>query len=263
MATLRLDPRPPKLPRGPLPASAMWRPPLEAERQLARDTWLLPLGKFGFLLGAGVAVAVAAVILEQTAGLPWIVVFVSAEAAPMVLVVALLRPFGSPLIAFSLAGRHGARTGDLLRAWSALPVRREAVLRWLWAYGFVLSALGYVLVLAFIVARVWLITGAPALVDSDGDSLARVALPFAGLILCLPALLVALAVGDRLNMVLSGVAILFIFHLHLLLLVALMGMFPRGSPTPKLLHALIVMAVTLIGSLPVLARLKRPGPAVD
>ena len=142
----------------------------------------------------------------------------------------VLHPFGSSLIGDGWAGRNDARPGAFVRAWSTLPARPEHVLRRVYLYGLAMaSAMWAVPVLALIV-RSWILFGSPSLrISASGGSIADLVLPLAALVPCLPALLVAGAVGHTLHTIFGAAGVIGIFHGHVLVLALLRAIRSRAA----------------------------------
>jgi hypothetical protein len=257
LCTATWEPRLSKHRSGPARSAACWRPARPGEEQLARDTWLLPARRFGPWIGAGIVLVMIEVALEQSLAIPTLVVLLTAEVPLILLLIAALRPLDSPLIIAPLAGRWGLRSGDYMRALSQLPVRAEAVLRWAWLHAMTLTLTAWVLAMLLVLIRARIHTGAFALSDAGGASLCPILLPLLGVVPCMPALTLALAVGHRLHTALSGIALLLIFHGHVMVLAVASSLLPRGSQAPLWIDAAFVVVLALVGGLPPLIHLKR------
>jgi hypothetical protein len=112
-----------------------------------------------------------------------------------------------------------------------------------------------------VLLRARLYTGVFALTDAGGSSLAPLLLPLLAAVPCLPAMVVALAVGHRLHTALSGIALLLILNGHVMVLGVSSSLLPRGSQAPLWIDAAFVVVLALAGGLPPLIHLRRR-PAV-
>jgi hypothetical protein len=236
----------------------LFRPAMDPEQRLTRDLWELPARQFGPWLALSVVALVVLTGLDRRVALPDLSIFISAEAVIIILVMAAVKPFGSHLVVAGMAGRYGASFGDFSRAWSALPVRPESVLRRTWTYSVALTLCSWLTGIGLIVARSYLNTGALRLGDGGGGGLGPVVVPLVAIVLTLPGLVVAGAVGHKAHAVVAGVVTLFILHAHVMLLAALSSAFPRGSSAPLVIDGAVVAVLALVGGLPPLVHLRTP-----
>jgi hypothetical protein len=244
--------------RGGVPDRATrFRPGIDPGRRLARDSWHLVFERWGVPL-AMLAAVVAVVLALDVRGLAPRYSLLQAAVLVLVFVVtAALQPFGSKLIALGLSGRFGVRMGDFGRAWSVLPVRREAVLRWVYLHGLVFGAVAWTGAVSIILVRSWARFGVFGLHAADGGALGELVFPFAAAVPCMAGALTAAAVGDRLRTVISGVALLMVFHGHPVLLIALGATLGGDSELAHGLHLAAMLLVALIGGVPPLVHLRR------
>jgi hypothetical protein len=231
---------------------------IDPERRLRRDAWWLVLETWGTPAALLVAALVFVFALDVRGSAPPYAL-VGVFGVLLGFAVSLtLRPFDSKLIALGLGGRHGVRMGDFARAWSVLPVRREAVLRRVYLHGLLVLGSVWLGTVASVVIRSWALFGQPALRATDGGDLSILLLPFGATVPCLAGMLTAAAVGDRVRTVISGAAFLLVFYGHILLLASLTAFFDRGSNIPRLIDIAFVVLIALIGGIPPLVHLRRP-----
>jgi hypothetical protein len=240
----------PSLPR--LGARAV--PPPEARRrvgrspetQLRRDFWLRPFPAAAALL----SVQALLVGVDQFAVLPrYGFFFASLLVFSFSLSLVAMRPLGLDLIASSLAGKSGLRLGDFGRAWSVLPVRREAVARGVYVHGMITGVAIGTLFLGANLLTTWLRTGEPRFIDASRAPGPEFFLPFAAAIPCLAGALTAGAMGDRVRGILSLTSMFVVFVSHVACLIL------QVSPP---LHGWILIVIAMVGGLPPLIHALSP-----
>ncbi len=224
-----------------------WRVARNPESQLRRDQWLLPLIDYWPVIAGAVGLQIAAVLSDHSGALsqvPWWMLSL------MLLLHLTFQPYGklgSPILSGAL-GADENRCGDFAAAWSALPVRREAVLRGVYLHVLLVGTATWMLILAGNYWSSWLATGQFCLVNSSHEPIGWVLLPLIAIVPCAAGLMTAAAVGDRKGLMLSaGAAVALSLPLVLLSL--------RQTADPISLTWLI--AATAIGGLPPL-HLRRP-----
>jgi hypothetical protein len=169
-------------------------------------------------------------------------------SASLLFGVLVLRPLGSVQATASFKGAPGYRHGDMIAAWSVLPVRREAVLRGVFLHGLITGAFVWTLVVAANFWANWLATGTICLIDTDGDPVGWIMWPEYLAVPCVAAFLVAGAVGTPLAFLSFICAIAFLpvrFVQHEL------GVSAAGG-------AAFLVLLAIVGSAPALIYLRKP-----
>jgi len=233
------------------PPETRYRVGRSPELTLRRDVWARPLPAALVL----VVLQIALVGLDQIVALPaYSFCFGSMLLGSFLLSLVAIRPFGVDLIASALAGKAGIRLGDFGRAWSVLPVRREAVARGVYLHGVVTGVAIGAMFLGANLLTTWLKTREPRLLDAARAPGPEFFLPLAAAIPCLAGTLTAGAVGDSVRGIVSRVAIFAVFVGHLTCLIL------RVAPD---VHALLLIAIAATGGLPPLIHLRTPDRAGD
>lgn len=233
------------------------RPALPPARQLRRDFLLEPWRRLGWVIGGLVGVLAALLVAERFVTLPPFTVYVGSIIVLSQLAAMAARPAGSGLFGWALTGRNGARTGDFGRAWAVLPVRPESVRRAAWLHGLVTVLAAWVGAVAAVAVHNWSRTGVLAL-DTPDFRIARELLLVGLIVAPMTAGLVAAATaGDRLTTALSGGALLAVFNLPGIVLLAASQIMGRDSPVPMAATLTLVAVLALVGTLPALRLLGR------
>jgi len=225
-------------------------------RQLVHDFLVRPLPWVAAMLAAQIVVLIAGSLVWPGVRLlgedsPGVVYFGTVVVLSLALSFIALRPMGSAQAVAGLFGKPNYRAGDFLTAWSALPVRREAVLRGVYLHGLVVSlfifalALGVNLLVAVLEHRAW------AVLDFDRNPAARAFLPMVAAVPCVAGFVAASAAARRDKALLAGLALLLVVQGHLLMLML-------GPPAP--LHAAVLVGAAAAGGVPVLFDLRRATP---
>lgn len=245
------------LPHRPDRPPAAARPALDAARRLRRDFFLEPLRRLGPFAASLLFVLAGVLAVEAVRPIP---PFVAMAVAILVLsqIFALaLRPAGSALVPWAFRGSSGARAGDLVRAFSVLPVRPESVRRAAYVHGLVVALAAWGGSVGVVALRALSRTGRLALTDADGDSL----LPLLLLGLCVvpvaAGLVVSAAAGDGRRMALSGGALLALLNLPGMAFLVVASLLGMGSRAGTVAALGLIAVLTLAGSLPPLALLRR------
>jgi hypothetical protein len=218
-----------------------FRPALPPEARLRRDAWALTLSRHGLLLTIMIVAEGVVLVFDSIIGLQYFVVeFSSIMTVSMLVFLVGLRPFGSKLVAAGLMGQSAP--GDLLRAFSSLPTRREAVLRLVFAQAFVATAVAAIFAFSLVGYYAMVKTGEFAIVDEYGKPVLWKLFPLITAMLVVPSAVVCGAVGDKLKGILC-----FGYAFVIGPLTIVLGTELRGIPGREL----IVMAVVLIAALAV------------
>ncbi|MEJ2367398.1 MAG: hypothetical protein P8Z49_03365 [Acidobacteriota bacterium] len=229
------------------------RPALEPVARYRRDLVLMPLRRYGFVyLGM---TCLGAVMMLVPALSRWMVLVGMVLSFLVVLV--LLRPLGSNLLGWSLKGRRGTQRGDLYRALSVLPLKRETILRGIYAYTAAAAAAIWFVAVVLVVLRLSLKTGSPAwsaLWTGDFSAFAWPALLF---IPCAAGFIVATAAGHRALYIASGSALLAMLILPTMVLNFLDVIYGKGSIVPGAVTLVILSVAALTASIPPLTLLRR------
>lgn len=255
LSALRSFPRRPDRP----PSAA--RPAIDPARRLRRDFLLERLRRLGPLAAALLLVLSAVLAADAIRPLPpFVTLAVSVLALSQIFALAL-RPAGSALVPWAFRGSSGARAGDLVRAFSVLPVRPESVRRAAYVHGLVVALGVWGASVAVVALRALSRTGRLALTDADGDSL----LPLLILGLCVvpvaAGLVVSAASGDGFKLALSGGALLGLFNLPGMAYLVVASLLGQGARAGAVAALGLIALLTLAGSLPPLLLLRRGGLA--
>jgi hypothetical protein len=149
------------------------------------------------VLVAAVLFHAAVVLLDYHFELPRLSFYLGTTlSASLLFGMLVMRPLGSVQATASFKGAPGYRHGDMMAAWSVLPVRREAVLRGVFLHGIITAALVWTLVIAANCWANWLATGTICLIDTDGDPVGWIMWPAYLMVPCIAGFLVAGAVGN-------------------------------------------------------------------
>jgi hypothetical protein len=224
---------------------------LHPERQLRRDQWLRPLPMASLLVAAELVLVTLhhAAVLPR---LPFLLASIMVGSSSLSFVA--LRPMGSKLVVAGVWGAPGHRAGDFARAWSVLPVRREALVRGVYLHAFIACTAIVAGILGVISLTRWLETGSGRFIQDDLDFMHEMLLPLATMIPCMASFVAAGSVGNRWRAYLGGGAFLLIVHLNIALLIL-------GAP--HVLRVGTVLGLALAGSLPALVLLRSTGAAND
>jgi len=232
------------------------REPLPPHRQLSRDTWLLPAETWGrWVLFALVVFGVCLVLDARGASSEWIL-FGGFEVFLIVMLQPLFRPLNSNLLAESMAGKHGVSRGDFLRAWSVLPVGRTAVLRRVWVHAMVGGGVLWAVPVMSLIVHHRLLEGVWSFRGGVGDLMQFVVVG-AVFVPVLAGVLVAIAAGQKWEIIVTGLCLLFGVHALFLVRILLENLFGEGSVAAQggVLLALVVLVCG--GSLPPLRFLRQ------
>ncbi|MGV8040022.1 MAG: hypothetical protein AB2L07_08080 [Thermoanaerobaculaceae bacterium] len=233
------------------------RPALPPARQLRRDFLLEPCRRLGWVIGGLVGLLAALLVAERFVTLPPFTVYVGSIVVLSQLAAMAARPAGSGLFGWALTGRNGARTGDFGRAWAVLPVRPESVRRAAWLHGLVAVLAAWLGAVAAVAVHNWSRTGVLTL-DTPDFRIAKELLLVGLIVPPMAAGLVAAATaGDRLTTALSGGALLAVFNLPGIVLLAASQIMGRDSPVPMAATLTLVAVLALVGTLPALRLLSR------
>ncbi len=218
-------------------ASSRVRPALPPEARYRRDLVFLPMRRYGlvylFLLCLGAAIMLLRILSD--------VAFLAGVALAFLAVLILLKPLGSNLLGWGLKGRRGVRPGDLYRALSVLPLKRETILRGIYFYTLVSVAAIWVAAASFIALRVYLRTGEPLWRMSQRGDLNLFLWPSLLLIPAVAGFIVSAAAGNRALYYTNGLALFAMMNLPMLALATLTASFGKESNAP------VIIAIVLLG----------------
>jgi hypothetical protein len=161
----------------------------------------------------------------------------------------LFRPFNSNLLAESLVGKKGVSRGDFIRAWAVLPVGRTAVLRKVWWHGTVVGMVLWSVPVVVLIVRQWMIEGHWSFKAGMGG-LMQLVVAGGFLVPVIAGLLVAVAVGRRLEYVMSGLSLLLGIQAVFLVKIGLQEVFGRGSTFAEAGTVLALIVLVFIGAAP-------------
>jgi hypothetical protein len=239
--------------------AALQRPARHPKHQLVRDFLMRPLPLAAMLLGTEVVLLVAdRYIRPQVRPVgsdgPGLFYFASATLMGLALGFLALRPLGSNQALAGIVGKPGYRAGDMIGAWSVLPVRREWVLRGIYLHGFVSTGAIWGVAVGIAWLTMWLDTGAPVLSGRAGATIRELLIPFVAAVPCVAGLLTASAAGMRRKAMLAAIAMVLVLNGHPALLML---------RTPTALHAVVLVLVAVVGGLTVVKDLVDSKAAVE
>jgi hypothetical protein len=241
------------LPQRPRSVAVYARRTESSRRQLVHDFIVRPLPWLAATLAAQGVVLVAGLLVWPGVRLlgedsPGLVYFGSIVVLSFALSLIALRPMASAQAVAGLFGKPNYREGDFVTAWSTLPVRREWVLRGVYLHALLVSlfifalALGVNLLVAVVEHHQW------AVLDFERNPAARLVVPLVAAVPCVAGFVAASAAARKGKALLAGLALLVIVHGHLLMLIL---------KVPAVLHAAMLVALALVGGVPVLFDLQR------
>ncbi len=242
-------------------AADRFRRALEPHRQLARDSWLPVIKAWGPWVFLAVIVYGVCLIWDVRGDMWEWILFGGFEAFLIITLQPLFRPFNSNLLAESLVGKHSVTRGDFMQAWRVLPVGREAVLRKVWFHGLLVGLILWAVPVAILVVRHRLLEGLWSLTGGIGGLMQFVVI--GGLLVPVMAgLMVAVALGRRLEYAMSGLCLLLGVHVLFLVKVLLSEFFGRGSAVADAGPVLMLIVLVVVGAVPPLRFLhKAPEPS--
>lgn len=236
--------------------SDRFRNGMDPERQLVRDSMIPVLSVWGPWVLVAVVVYGTSLLLDVR-GVSWEwILFGGFEAFLIITLQPLFRPFNSNLLAESLVGKHGATRGSFMRAWSVLPVGRESVLRKVWIHAAVAGLILWIVPVTVLVVRYRLVEGLWRFGDSIGGLMEFVVVG-ALLIPVMAGLMVAVALGKRLEYVLSGLCLLMGVHALFLVKLLLREVLGPGNAVAEIGPVVLLIVLVAIGALPPLRFLHR------
>jgi len=232
------------VPQSLIRSSPLARPFRSPESQFRRDLWLRPLPIAAGLLAAEVVF----IILDQTIELPELAFYLlSVLVFSWLLSFVPLQPMRSKMAMAGVFCKPGFQPGDFADACGVLPIRRRVMTRSAFVYGLVTTAFIWSTALGVIALSSWFDAGVFGLLDSDGDSLARLLLPSVAMIPSIASLLICSIHGNRRGALLSGVSILILPVLGLVLQI-------NDAPAP--LVAAVTLVVASVGFAPAVRHLR-------
>lgn len=229
---------------------------LEPQRQLSRDAWRPPVKVWGPWVFLAVLVYAVCLYLDIRGGTVEWILFVGFEAFLIITLQPSFRPFNSNLIAESLVGKRGVARGDFIRAWSVLPVGRAAVLRKVWLHGMVNGIVLWAVPVVILIVRHRVLEGQWSLMGGVGDLMSFVVVG-ALFVPIMAGALVAVALGRRLETVVSGLCLIVGAQILFVAKIMLVVTFGRGSIVADGVPVLLLIILVAAGSLPPLRFLYR------
>ncbi len=218
-----------------------------------RDLVALPLRRYGmfYLLATGLAVAL--MLAGNLDRLAFLVGMVLAFLAVFV----LPKPLGSNLLGWGLKGRRGVKTGDLYRALSVLPLKRETILRGVYFYTLAAGGAIWFGAVVLIAARVYVRTGEPLWHASQTGDLDMFLWPSLLLVPAVAGFIVSARAGRRGHYYPSRLALFAMRDLPMLALAGLGYVCDKGSHVPVVVAVVLLVISTLLACIPPLVLLKR------
>jgi len=224
--------------------------------RLRLDTWTAPLETWGPWIAGSATIFVAAMLLDAHGMLFEWGFFAAFEVYLIIVLQVVFRPLGSNLAMEGLVGKHGAKRGDFLRAWSVMPVSPHRVLRRVWLHGIVFGLMTWLLPVALLGVRSLVRFGELGLLDSDGDSLSVIILPSAAFVPMFAGFLVAACAGRKLETAVSGITLVLGVHTTLIFRSVMQGILGRGSLLVDVVSLSYVGLLLVAASVPPLLLLR-------
>ena len=229
------------------------RPSLPPEARFRRDLVVFPLRRFGFvylgLFCLGAAIMLSPILFRLT--------FLIGMVLSFLMVLILLKPLGSNLLAWGLKGRRGVRPGDLYRALSVLPLKRETILRGIYLYTFAAAAAIWLGAFVLIAVRIYMTTGEPLWHATHTGGLNLFLWPSLLLIPAAAGFVVSAADGRRTLYYTSGLALFAMMTLPMMALSSLTPLFGRESQAPVVIAIALLSGATVLAWFPPLILLRR------
>ena len=234
---------------------------LKPQHQLSRDAWRPPIKVWGPWVFFAVIFYGVCLYLEIRGGTVEWILFVGFEAFIIITLQPLFRPFNSKLLAESMVGTRGVARGDFIRAWSALPVDRAAVLRRVWLHGVVNGIVLWAVPVIILIVRHRVLEGLWSFRDGVGTLMTFVVVG-ALFVPIMAGALVAVSLGRRLETVVSGLCLIVGAQVLFAAKIMLVVTFGRGSMVADGVPILLLTALVAAGALPPLRFLRRaPEPS--
>ncbi len=234
------------------PIRVLTRPGLAGDRRFRTDRLSLVFKRLGWIIVVLLIVQAGCVVVDQFSSLPRFSVYIcsSLVIAELVALVAL-RPFGSKMLANGLMSVRSARTQDMMKAWSLLPIRREAIVRTIYFHAFITT--GCAIGIAFLVIGYYgfLRSGEFSLVDWDGDTVAWLLVPLGSFVPLVAGAVTCSAVGDTPWAGLSLGAIIALPAVNIGGVLML-----KSAGQPRWIATVIVIGITLLVTIPPLRHLR-------
>ena len=229
-------------------------------RQLAQDAWLPVLKTWGPWVSVGIVTYGVCLYLDVK-GDSWAwILFGGFEVFLIITIQPLFRPFNSNLLAESMVGKNQISLGDFMQVWSVLPVGRETVLRKVWLHGLLGGLILWTVPVAVLVVRHRILEGVWSLRGGIGGLMQFVVV--GGLLVpVMASLMVAVAVGRKLEYAMSGLSLILGVHVLFLVKVLLHEFFGRGSIAAEAGPIVMLVILIAVGAIPPLRFLhKAPEP---
>ncbi len=244
------------------PAGSRARPALGPQTQLNRDAWLPITRTWGPWFALATLVFIIGLVLDVR-GLGWDWAFFGGfELFLIIGLQPLFRPLGLNVVAESLVGKHGAERGDFMRSWAVLPVGHEAVLRRVWLHGMVIGLILWAVPVGLLALRARLRLGSWGLRAADGHSLGEFVILGAAIVPMMAGLLVAAALGRKVETAVSGLIVLVGIYTLLPAKLLLTEVFGVGATTADTALALYFAVLVVAASAPPL-RFLRNVPRIE
>ncbi len=234
-------------------AESVRRKALDPTVRYRRDLVALPMRKYGLLYLLASGFVVALVLAGSLDHLAFLIGMVLALLAVFV----LLKPLGSNLLGWGLKGRRGVRPGDLYRALSVLPLRRETILRGIYLYTLAAAGTIWFGAVVLIAVRVYLRTGKPLWHAAQAGGLNLFLWPSLLLVPAVAGFIVSASAGKRALYYTSGLALFAMMDLPMITLAGLGYVCAKGSHVPAVVALVILAVSTLLAWLPPLTLLRR------
>lgn len=234
-------------------AAVGFRRALPPAARFRRDLVALPMRRYGLLYLLAIGFATALMLAGNLDRLAFLVGMVLAFIAVFV----LLKPLGSNLLGWGLKGRRGVKTGDLYRALSVLPLRRETILRGIYCYTLAAAGTLWLGAVVLIAARVYLRTGEPLWHASQTGDLNLFLWPSLLLVPAVAGFIVSATAGKRVLYYTSGLALFSMMNLPMMALAGLGYVCAKGSHLPAVVALVILGLATLLAWIPPLTLLRR------
>lgn len=233
---------------------ALERPARHPKHQLVRDFLMRPLPLLTTLLGIHVAMFAADRLARPQIRLvgddgPGLFYFASVVLMGLALGFVALRPMQSAQAIAGTVGKPGYKLGDMLAAWSVLPVRREWVLRGVYLHGLLTTAGIWAVGVGTAWLTVWLDVGGPVLASRAGTTIRELLIPLGAVAPCVAGLLAASAAGRKGMALLAAAAMVMVFQGYPALLIL---------KAPAAARSLVLVVLVCLGGLPALGELFGP-----
>ncbi len=242
-------------------ATLAFREGLDPARRLSGDSWRPLLRSWGGWFVLAVLIFGLCLYLDLRGRTVEWILFAGFEVFLIIGLQPLFRPFNSNMLAESLVGKRSVGRGDFLRAWSVLPVEPVGVLRRVWVHGMLCGLMLWAVPVMILILRHGLAEGFWSFRAGVGDLLPLLVIA-ALFVPIVAATLVAVAVGRRPEILISGLILIFGLQLLFMIRVFLVETLGRESMATDLVPILALVVMVVAGALPPLRFLfKAPEPS--